>query len=803
VSAIVVAAGAAGDLVRTVDSVLHQGGSSIELLLAAPGTSRTEILDALTVRAGARVIVRPSVTAAVNVAGAEASGRFFLLIPAGVRLDPDFAGHAVSTLQSDAAAVAPLLRIESPDTVSANQLLTHCKPLDLLVNPSGSPRAVALSSERWRELAGLDESAGELALYEIALRASLLGPIRVAGSGAVSCRSRSLVEWPPAGTSDDLYLERLRYVLCKHEALLRSFAADVLVAREAGFGRLRDRHRTLVERMAADSHEITALREEAAHHRAWLEHRGETQVDWGDLRRTSPVSRDWGYDRGTPVDRRYIDEFLALHSSDVHGTVLEVQENDLTLRFGGPRVDRSDIVDLNEENKAASILADLRCAPHIPANSYDCVVLTQTLHVIDDMDAVLAEVHRILKPGGVVLATLPAASRSCLEYGAGGDLWRVTPDGARSLFARTFDEAGIDVSRYGNVLTNVAFLHGLAAEELRSEEFDIKDPYFPALTGVRARKTAARSKRQARGIVLLYHRIDDTSDAHQLNVTRANFRSQLDWLREHCSVLPLDELLTRPIDDLPERAVALTFDDGYLDNLQHAAPLLQEFGLPATFFLTTAHLDQPGEFWWDLLARVFDASVELPEVLEVGLPDVQQVLTRDRTYARETLHRGLVDASLADRNRAVDVLRRYVGTRAGGRRPLVADEVAALARLPGVSIGAHTVNHLSLPRLAADAAMREMEDSREALERVLGRQVHSLAYPYGALDGAVADAARRRWRWACACGGYPLAESFDAACVWRIEPGNVAGVEMARRIEPLMACYDLPMSFGSASIQRA
>jgi peptidoglycan/xylan/chitin deacetylase (PgdA/CDA1 family) len=240
-----------------------------------------------------------------------------------------------------------------------------------------------------------------------------------------------------------------------------------------------------------------------------------------------------------------------------------------------------------------------------------------------------------------------------------------------------------------------------------------------------------------------------------------------------------------------------------VDNLHHAAPLLQHAGLPATFFLTTAHLDHPGEYWWDLVARVFDETVELPDFLEVGLPDVQRVLTRDRTYARETLHRSLVDASLADRNRAVDVLRRLVGTPAEDRRPLVADEIGALARLPGVSVGAHTVNHLSLPRLSGEAASREMEDSREALERVLGRPVHSLAYPYGALDDAVADAARRSWRWACACGGYPLAESFDAASVWRIEPGNVTGGEMARRVEPLMECYDLPMSFGSASIQRA
>ena len=803
-SAVVVGAGAAVDLVRTVDSLLRPGGIPIEVFVAALDTSRTEILHSLTARAGARLIVRPSLPAAVNAAAADASADLLMIIPAGVRLDRDCIGHTVNRLQSGAPAVTTLLRIESPDTVWANELRTSLSTLEFLVNPSGAPRTLTFSSDYWRTLGGLDDLAGELALYEVALRASLAAPIQIAGSAAVSCRNRSLVEWPPAALPDDQYLQRLRYVLGKHESLLRRFAEDVLVAREAGFGRLRDHHRSLVEQTTLQSQEIAGLREDTAHHRAWLEHHGEAPVDWGDFRRTAPISRDWGYDRGTPVDRRYIDEFLTVHSSDVHGTVLEVQENELTMRFGGPRVDRSDVVDLNEENDVATVLADLRCAPHIPSSSYDCVVLTQTVHVIDDMDAVLAEVHRMLKPGGVVLATLPAASRACLEYGAGGDLWRVTADGARALFERTFDPAWVDVWRYGNVLTNVAFLHGLAAEELQPAEFATADPYFTSLSGVRARKTQKTSKRRARGAVFLYHRIDDTSDAHQLNVTRANFASQLDWFRERCSVLSLEELLETPIDDLPERAVALTFDDGYLDNLHHAAPLLEQAGLPATFFLTTAHLEEPGEYWWDLLDRVFADTVELPEWLQFdSLETAYRVATADRPAARAMLHRGLVRANLADRDRARDILRRYVGRPSEQRRPLLADEVRALARVPGASIGAHTVNHLALPGLSADDVAREIEGSRQALEKVLGRRVRTLAYPYGAVDDAVANAARRTWHWACACTDAPLADSFDSARVWRIEVGNVPAEELARRVQPLMECYDLPVSFGSASIQRA
>ena len=96
-----------------------------------------------------------------------------------------------------------------------------------------------------------------------------------------------------------------------------------------------------------------------------------------------------------------------------------------------------------------------------------------------------------------------------------------------------------------------------------------------------------------------------------------------------------------------------------------------------------------------------------------------------------------------------------------------------------------------------------MEDSRQALERVLGHPVRSLAYPYGDVDEAVAALARPRWHWTCACGDVTLAESFDAARVRRFQAPNLPAEQLAQRVTPLMDCYDLPVSFGSASIQRA
>src|SRR5262249_50040235 len=156
------------------------------------------------------------------------------------------------------------------------------------------------------------------------------------------------------------------------------------------------------------------------------------------------------------VDRRYIDDFLMAHASDVKGAVLEVQEDDFTRRFGGDRVTTSDVVDLDESNPRATLIADLRHAPGLVSDRYDCIILTQTLHVIDAVGAVLVECRRLLRPGGVLLATVPAASRVCLEYGAEGDFWRMTPAGARRLFETVFGAGGIETATYGNVQTNVA-----------------------------------------------------------------------------------------------------------------------------------------------------------------------------------------------------------------------------------------------------------------------------------------------------------------------------------------------------------
>src|SRR5438132_2000891 len=130
----------------------------------------------------------------------------------------------------------------------------------------------------------------------------------------------------------------------------------------------------------------------------------------GTLRRTTPLSDGWGKDRGTPIDRVYIEQFLAEHRADVHGRVLEVKDNRYTTRFGSG-VTRRDVLDVDATNRHATIVADLAAADAVPPDQFDCFILTQTLQYIFDLEPALRHVCRVLRPGGVLLATVPSISR--------------------------------------------------------------------------------------------------------------------------------------------------------------------------------------------------------------------------------------------------------------------------------------------------------------------------------------------------------------------------------------------------------
>ena len=203
----------------------------------------------------------------------------------------------------------------------------------------------------------------------------------------------------------------------------------------------------------------------------------------------APFSRNWGYDRGTPIDRVYIEKFLASHADDVRGTCLEVMNADYTERFGGARVSRQDVLDIDPANTLATIVADLGEPDSLPAQRFDSVIFTQTLHLVPDMRIALANIWRAVAPGGILLLTVPALGRHDTRKGFHHDRWRVTKSGLEWLLAGLPD-AGWDITTYGNVLSCAAFLYGLAAEELHPEELDVTDPGFPLIVAVRVHKDA-------------------------------------------------------------------------------------------------------------------------------------------------------------------------------------------------------------------------------------------------------------------------------------------------------------------------
>jgi SAM-dependent methyltransferase len=200
------------------------------------------------------------------------------------------------------------------------------------------------------------------------------------------------------------------------------------------------------------------------------------------------VSREFGDGRGLAIDRYYIEAFLKHHSADIQGRVLEVGDDSYTRKYGGQRVTKRDILHVVEGSPSATIIADLTRADHIPSDCFDCVILTQTLHLVYDVRAAVETLWRILKPGGVLLATFPGISQTSIDQWADTWYWSFTVHSARRLFQEVFPAQNVEVQFHGNVMAATSFLQGLAAEELHQDELDHVDPHYQMLITVRAVK---------------------------------------------------------------------------------------------------------------------------------------------------------------------------------------------------------------------------------------------------------------------------------------------------------------------------
>ena len=791
----------------TLDSVERQTLGRGEIVLATdestPAAARDWVAQLAAARGHLNVHASSSRPGAVRNTSIRATqSPYVMCIEAGDLLDLRFHAMACAKLdeEPDLSLVTSWIELRGPGSnrrviAPANHVDADICDLNTVVgNTDAIHSASVFRRNAWTAADGFDESLPVLDDYDFWLR------VLQTGRRCAVLQLPLLVRWM---REDALYrrawatephVDAIRTIAARHAALFGRDPAHALTSRELVLRDLGARYTHLLARRDAGLQELESLKARVAELREKLAPSERDSIDLGDLKRTTPVARNWGYERGTPIDRHYIERFLEAHAADIRGAVLEVQEPDYTKRFGGDRVTRSDVIDLNASNPLATIVSDLRSAANIASDTYDCVILTQTLHVVDDMRAVIAECARILKPEGVLLVTLPCASRVCLEYGDEGDFWRVTEAGARKLFSESFPGDTLDVRARGNVLVNAAFLYGLACHELNAAEFDADDPYFPLLVTVRARKSGARGpERSARhlvaglarqhgagGAVLLYHRVNSPeSDVHGLSIPPREFRAHMAHVRDRYRPMPLDALVAAAsAGHIPAGAIAVTFDDGYVDNETGASPILLEFGVPATFFVTTDRLGDEYEFWWDTLERVLLApGASPPFELRIDLPAGSQTFETRTIEQRLAVHSTMYDAIVgcpgAVRDRVIDALMVWSGATAlvnPANRRMNADEIGALAAREGHTIGAHSVRHLMLPRQPMAVQREEIEDSRHALETLLGRRVSAFAYPFGAYSADTIDAVRAAsFEIALTCDGAPLAPHTDPLRLPRLE----------------------------------
>jgi SAM-dependent methyltransferase len=200
-----------------------------------------------------------------------------------------------------------------------------------------------------------------------------------------------------------------------------------------------------------------------------------------------PLAERWG-DRGRPVHREYLEEFLQEVAGDIRGRCLEFQEDSYTTTFGGDRVVSLDILHREPGNANATIVADLTTPNDVPSDAFDCIICTFVLHLVLDVDRMVAELRRILKPGGVLLAAVPDITVCYPEH---GELWRFTQEGLRRLLEKHFGNGAVTLRGYGNSLTAAGWIRGLVGGDFTRAERAHHDARFTIMVCARAVKSSA------------------------------------------------------------------------------------------------------------------------------------------------------------------------------------------------------------------------------------------------------------------------------------------------------------------------
>ena len=295
-------------------------------------------------------------------------------------------------------------------------------------------------------------------------------------------------------------------------------------------------------------------------------------------------------------------------------------------------------------------------------------------------------------------------------------------------------------------------------------------------------------------LILMYHRVTELpNDPYLMAVTPKHFAEQMEVIRRYACPIPLRQMVKALRDGkVPKRGLAVTFDDGYADNLYNAKPLLERYDIPATVFVTTGHVGHQREFWWDELDRVLLQPGQLPARLELRLTgrawhwEIGEATTyttedfqRDRAWnieqkesptRRHHLHRSLYqllhNSTETERKQLLRQLRTWAGAASKGRpshRTLAHHELVHLAESNLIEIGAHTVSHPILSTLSVFAQRNEIKRSRGHLEAILNRPVTSFAYPHGSYTKETL-AVVREIGFACGSSSEPDAVRKNADC---------------------------------------
>jgi len=329
---------------------------------------------------------------------------------------------------------------------------------------------------------------------------------------------------------------------------------------------------------------------------------------------------------------------------------------------------------------------------------------------------------------------------------------------------------------------------------------------------VRSLFLAARPQTKSHAVVLMYHRVAECDiDPWSLCVSPQQFADQIAALKREFPILPLNELIR---SDARRNAVAITFDDGYADNLHAAAPVLAHHGAPACFFLTSGALDMAHEFWWDELERLLLRDATLPSTIAISVGSRRQFdpgrAAEPATDLRGQIRanppwnagpntrlgffylvwRALRELDEQARRTALDEIAAQLegdsGTRAS-HRTLTSDEAKRLAAVPGIEVGAHSVTHAVLPSLKPDAQSREIGGAKGHLEKLLGRPMTGFAYPFGEYGAETADLVRAAgFELACTTESGGITGKTDRFRLPRLGVEECDGQQLVRRVNELL-----------------